>query len=359
LTAAFLACLGLSNARAAELLRLDWNVGLDGQAGWLKYLGGDAPAGGFFAVMGAGVTTAVGTVSNFSLPPGSYRVWVKCIDYDIHGNLAVTVGGASVSALTDDRNPDKYWTSLGIVNVASTATSLQIRYTKPNAATPLQRLMLRGIYLTSDVNGVLTSDDFFGTFRAPLPSEVDNSTPVKGNLLPNSSFELGTGGGWGLNTLGRDYSLEEVHCKTNGYNSDSSIRFVIDPKESPPMLLSKPIRLRPNKLHTLSAYVRSSSACSVALNLICVSAVPPTLTPRVLKGGGIVAGPVWTRISLTDIASGYPDAEYEVQIVGRPSANLLSQLFIDSFNWKRAISLITPPWRRWKWVWTRRRPAMC
>ena len=58
------------------------------------------------------------------------------------------------------------------------------------------------------------------------PSLMNESPPIKGNLIENSSFEVGIGYGWGLLAEGylRDHSLSSLWDSTVSKHGSASLK---------------------------------------------------------------------------------------------------------------------------------------
>ena len=86
---------------------------------------------------------------------------------------------------------------------------------------------------------------------------MDDPAPVKENLFPNGSFEAGTGYGWGFSAGGgnREHFLKSLWDQTQAFHGQTSPRL-------PPWvnLVSRVLRVRPNRKHTLSLWARPTAA---------------------------------------------------------------------------------------------------
>src|SRR4029078_11389171 len=118
-------------------------LALENQPGWAYYNGGDAPGG---AYMGS-LFQAQSITGTIQLPrpltPGRYNVFFNGFSYDSNETLrAVAGGGTSTPVIANDRDEfNRLWTDRAVLDVAATATTLQIVVTR-NSSVPSDQQFL-------------------------------------------------------------------------------------------------------------------------------------------------------------------------------------------------------------------------
>ena len=132
----------------------------------------------------------------------------------------------------------------------------------------------------------------------------------------NSSFEVGLGHGWGYKAEGyyRNYAVPSLLNTNHAYHGQTSIR--IPAKSS--RLISRIIQVKPNRLYTLSAWVRSDSPSGVRLSVYNVATPPPDFPDVQSLSTTIVANAFWQRVSVSGYLLDYPHSDYQVMVVGNP-----------------------------------------
>jgi len=193
-----------------------------------------------------------------SAPAGAYKVWLGIATQGTNCSVEITGGDGSVTntaiATTDIQ-------SVGTLVSTIPITNLQLTVTRIRNSTS-QNYWFGAIGL-SDTN----YDYISGTTRMVdfSPIITTNSTAVKGNYLPNSSFEFGMDGGW---TGGKSAQVGVepwyVNMVTNaGYHGTYSVVIANDKIASSPYNLFSPtINLRGDRNwrnYTLSFYYRANA----------------------------------------------------------------------------------------------------
>lgn len=317
-------CLRTSiNVNAADgFWLMSTNLGLPDSADWRPYNGGDAPEGAYMGWIWAGKASLLGTLSlGRTLPVGTYYVMTKLIDYNGKpGQVEIQLGGGkgSVSTFNDDWN--KHWTLPAVIQTTEPADHLVINLIKTLSATNVQKYLVRGVYVTTNANENVPLYGFDRIVDYAYPAAMDSSPPVKGNLLPDGSFETGFGHGWGCLAEGyaREMSLQSFWVTNSdtsaAYHGSACIRFPFKGK-----LISRTLQVRPNRQYTLSAWVRSPTATGIGLGIYNMATPPPGFPSAVnLYDGSLRVTTNWARISLTGNLLGYPHCNYQVLISANP-----------------------------------------
>src|SRR5206468_11938026 len=107
------------------------------------------------------------------------------------------IGGAVSSSVTlNDRDTNGLWSEGAIIDTASASDTLQITIDRnPSIATD-QKYLFRGLYITSNGQETVTRDSV--AVKLVYPTVMDDSAPVKGNLVVNGGFETGVDSSWGF-----------------------------------------------------------------------------------------------------------------------------------------------------------------
>src|SRR4030095_7113841 len=249
----FILVCGLATISSAVPVAGFWRMGrdlvLEGQTGWTYYDGADCPEGAYMGWLYPSVPTRAATLSlGRTLKPGRYYAFVKAIDYAGTGAIDLSLGGATARIQTLNRDWNAYWTASGVLDVPVAASTMTINLVRTVPLDNEQKYLLEGFYLTNDVKEVVTANDRILYLRYPVTSEIDTVPAVKGNILENSSFEVGTGHGWGILNEGydRDFTLPSLLDTTVAYHGTASLR-VSDKIE----VISKTYKVKSNKTHTL------------------------------------------------------------------------------------------------------------
>jgi hypothetical protein len=309
--------------KSLTALRLDASNNGSADRSWAPYSGPDAPEGAFLGVMNEGTDALSATVTlREALSPGKYYASVKGIDYDRHVTVTLAVGGGEAKLMTDDRDENGYWTKLAPLTVGSSSNKLTITLLRQGTAPGTAQLMLRGLYLTADADETVLADDQVANLR--YPTERDTSPPRPGNLVRNGSFETGIGHGWGF-TDGRRFSAASTWDREMGADGSASLRLPLDPSvNSSPVtgLTSTAYAVTPNKLHTLSAWVRTDSGNTAGGSIRLVNSYDPATSgplpagqpgqPTIAKGFEV--GAKWQRVHVTGVLLDYPKAEYSIVV---------------------------------------------
>ena len=284
------------------------DLSLNVQSGWNYYDGGDAPEGAYMGWLRSGVTSRDGTIIlRETLQPGRYYVSLKVIDYAESGSIRVSCGGGMVTMQPDNRDFNRYWTITGTIDVTSATNSMKITLLKTLPIDNVQKYLMIGVYITSVPDQIV--DRYDRIINLAYPTEMDDSPAVKGNIVENSSFEVGTGHGWGLNLTYRDFSVKSLWDNTVSYHGKASLK--VAPSRE---VISKVYRLKPNRKYTLSAWVKTTYP--TGLDLIIENAFEPLdgYPPPTVLSKSFPIDTDWQRVSLTGYLLDYPTSDYRIKI---------------------------------------------
>jgi hypothetical protein len=285
------------------------NLSLEGQNNWNYYDGGDSPAGAYMGWLKANQTSLKGTIDlGKTLQPGNYYVAVKVLEY-MGGTIELSMVGSAVTFQPNRRDFNGQWNLPVNIEITSATDNLVIKLLKTISLNGVQKYLIRGIYITSNPNEIVDRNDRI--VNLDFPSVMDHSPPVKGNILENSSFEVGIGHGWGFLAAGydRDYSLSSLWDNSVSFHGKASLKI---PAKG--QIISKAYHIRPNRKYTLSAWVRSTAPKSVTLEIWNVS-TPPEGYPQVEKlSKYFKVNNSWQKVSLTGDLLSYPSNQYQIQI---------------------------------------------
>ncbi|MFC1712427.1 triple tyrosine motif-containing protein [Candidatus Poribacteria bacterium] len=182
---------------------------------------------------------------------------------------------------------------------------------------------MKGFYITDSENLIV---DRYGTvIDASYPTAMDDSPAVKGNLIPNSSFEAGFGHGWGFVTGDRDYSISSLWDKTQGYHGKASVKL-------PPWgkLVSRVIHVQSNRKYTLSLWAKPVTApASLILSIYSVHEHLKGLKPmtKLEKTFELTNG--WEQLNISGYLKDYPTNEYQIRINTRDNGAWIDALQLE------------------------------
>jgi hypothetical protein len=303
------------------------NLGLNGQPNWI-YRDLDFPEGAYLGQLNAGISSINATISlGKTLTAGRYYVFLKVTDYDYKGKINISLGGGSGTVLTDDRDSNGYWTGAITIDVGASASTMTLTFLKTIALGNIQKYQLLGLYITTNVEESVNRYDWIQNWHYPTQSEMDNSTPIKGNLIENSSFEAGNGHGWGQTPFNKDIPWNTITDNTVAFHGNASLK-IHGTKE----IVSKVFKVKPNKKYTLSAWVKSSySANGIELNMVNVVQPPAGYPPQYVVSKSFPVGPNWQRVSVTGYLLNYPSNDYQIRIITGGAT--------DYYTWIDAIQL--------------------
>lgn len=303
------------------------SLGLEGQTNWYYYNSNDAPEGAYLGWLNQN-QTLVGTVGlPQQLSPGRYYIFFYGISYDSNETLQAAIGGGtSTSIVLNDRDVNKLWSDRAVIDVLYPSDSLQLTLTRNSSVTTDQKYLLRAIYITSNENETVTADGV--AVNMVYPSIMDDSAPIKGNLIPNGGFETGVDASWGFpgQGSGRTVPVNTMWDSTQGHNGQGSIKLVFDsatriqPTNNSEAVISRPYHLKPNKKYTVSAWVKApvgpTTYFSIGLRNTYVP--PPEFGTQQTFSSEAIAVPqnAWTRVSAAGYAVAYPTSDYQIYTGG-------------------------------------------
>jgi len=147
-------------------------------------------------------------------------------------------------------------------------------------------------------------------YGPPNPALVSKEPPVKGNILRNSSFELGWHGIWG--DTHQSHPRQRIDDRI-AYHGTHSVRISAD-RRRPVILASQFVPIKPLHLYTVSAFVRASVP-GVAVEVSARSGyvgddkAPPYAIRQTQQ-----VGRKWQRISATDAFGRTPGSACSVSV---------------------------------------------
>jgi hypothetical protein len=291
------------------------DLSLAGQPGWNYYNGGDAPEGAYMGWMYSGTTELAGQLRlPKPLSPGRYYGFVKLIAYSTGGRITfgTSASSGSVDTLNDDWN--KYWTTRVTFDVSASTDTLTLRLIKTDPVTSTQKYLVRGIYITTNATEDLTQ---YGADRIAIyqPNQaLDSSPEIKGNLLPDASFEAGLGYGWGFLAAGyyRNYTLKSMRSSDGAFDGTYSIKW---PAKG--VLYSSLVRLRSNRRYTLSMWVLSPQGGG-SLWIENPAYIPPGYSAVTRLQATWNPSPSWQRVAVTGVLPAYPNKYFQIGISTNP-----------------------------------------
>lgn len=176
---------------------------------------------------------------------------------------------------------------------------------------PDDRFLLQGLYVTSRRDVVVDGTGI--AIAVAGEGAMDDSPPVKGNLLPNGSFEIGMGRGWGLAggpREGRDYTIASLWDATGGYHGKACVN--LPPSGS---LISRLVHVRPGRKHALSVWARpAGEGASLELRLFNANALPKEIGQVASLSRRFRLTPGWQRLELAGDLTALPAPEYHIRV---------------------------------------------
>lgn len=308
-----------TGTRVSGYAVMAWDLNLTSQFGWQPYGGGDAPEGGFMGWMYSGTSEITGVIN---LPhvfaTGTYYVNVKTLDYNSppSGRVKIVFGNGTNTGNVDYRNWDRRWNTPIQVQTTISTGQISIIPQKVGSIETTEKQLLLGIYITTQPNerGVNLGGDSIADYTRNTGLSLADDLGV--NLIPNSSFEIGFGNGYGFSSIGgeRDYTIQNFHVSGNAFHGNYFIRF-----PTSGYIYSRIYNVR-SKQHTLSAYIRGPAGSpNVTMYLgsfYTTDEMPPGLTGPSLVASSKAITTNWVRHSLTGDLITYPNDSYQFYIYG-------------------------------------------
>jgi hypothetical protein len=292
-----------------ERVLMSDDLALSGQKGWVYYNGGDAPEGAYMGSLAEGINSLNGIIFiGETLQPGQYYISLKVINYAESGNISVSIDDSKASVIPDNRDFNRYWTLPETITVLSPADRLNIKLIKTLEVGTLQKYLLIGVYISSVPNQIV--DRYDRIVNLTYPVDQDNSTAKKGNIIENSSFEVGIGHGWGLGAMERDFSIKSAWDNSVSYHGQASLR-VAPTRE----VITKVYRLNPNKKYTFSAWVKTTYPAGLELRIKSTFGGIEGYSPPTDTSKSFSIDTNWRRVSLTEYLPEYPTSDYQFIIL--------------------------------------------
>jgi len=188
-------------------------------------------------------------------PPGKYRVFLK-VDNRSNSVFRLSLGGVtSAETRPQDRDWNGLWGDPVPLEIRGATGRLTVALANPED--PAGRTIiaiLQAIYVTDQPDVVVDRNDC--VVRQGPSAASDERALRAGNLVPNSSFEVGLGHGWDLAVPKerRDYSIEALWDASHAFHGKASV--TLPPWAS---LVSRVIGLRPDRRHTFSLWARADA----------------------------------------------------------------------------------------------------
>jgi len=313
---------GFTDADSEGITVMAGSLGLDGQTNWYYYNGSDAPQGGYngWLFSGKGNVTS-GTIKlPKALAPGRYYIFFWGIDYDANKTLQASIGGAtSGPILLNDRDANGRWSDKGILDVTTSSDVLTIAINRNLAIAGDQKYLLEGIYITTNNEKTVTSDGV--AVKLIYPTSMDDSAAVKGNLIPNSGFEVPMDASWGFPAGQRTIPLNTMWDPTQGHSGQGALKLTfesdtrINPANNGEQIISRVYHVKPNKKYTASMWVKTNSGYySTAQIALTNPYIPPAGFPAQysIASTAVPIGGTWTRVSVTGYLLEYPTSDYQI-----------------------------------------------
>jgi len=279
--------------------------------GWSSYKGGDSPEGAYMGWLKGNAKSTDGVVSlPEKLEPGTYYVFVKGINYGDKAKLQVSGGGGTSSVIhPKSRDWNRYWSGKLTLQVKEATDKFTVTLLKTGKLSGTEKFLLRGLYITDRDDVVV---DPYGTvIKVSYPTVLDKSPAIKGNLIPNGSFEAGFGHGWGPSPGNRNYSVKSFWDRTQGYRGKASLKL---PRSG--RLVSRVLRVRPNRKYTLSFWAKpDGKSASLRVYLYNVNRLPGNLKPVVSLREIFTVKAGWQRYSMSGNLLDYPNNEYQIRLI--------------------------------------------
>jgi hypothetical protein len=287
---------------------------------WYTYNSGDAPEGAYMGWLLTGTNTITTTiVLPQALTPGRYYIFLKGISYDNNVSVKTTIGGVdSTSVVADDRDITRYWTDRMVIDVGTASSSLVLSVMRNQSVlVGDQKLLLKGLYITSDSLESVNRDDV--VLQLVYPTVMDDSAAVPGNLVVNSGFETGIDAGWGFDES-KNHPINTTLDTTVSHSGQNSLKLPIATSTNVygahTTVYSKVYHLKPNKKYTYSMWMKTNPGKTVTIAIKLINTfVPPDGYPAQYDINTYSTfDENWQRISVTGYALEYVTSDYQMMI---------------------------------------------
>lgn len=311
---------------------------------WKAYEDGDSPEGAFMGWMQPGADSLTADVSlGQTIEPGRYFIFLKDRNYKQPIGVKFSLGGGDASVTTDeddDKDGSGFWSERIPITVTSSTDKLSLTISRTDDDDGKQKLLLRGLYLTSDPSELVLASD--RVVALAKPKTLDRSPPRPGNIVENASFETGLGHGWGSRD-DRRFSIQSLWDPETGKEGRASLKLPLDPAKTASgptgaehvTIVSKPYSVAPNKEHTLSMWLKTDGK-PIKAKIGLVNSFGPPAAPK-LEGRpqhqlseSVRVGGEWTRVDLTGFLLRYPTADYHISISSKLAAG--RNLWVDAIS---------------------------
>jgi len=300
------------------------DLNMQGQTNWFFYNSVDAPEGGYMGWLFQ-AQTLTGTVKlPRQIPAGRYYVFFYGVSYDIYPTIqAIISGGTSTSVVLNDRDDNRYWADRVVLDVPAASDTLQVLLTRNPAIASDQKYLFRGVYVTDNPSRIITWDGY--AINLTYPTVMDDSAPVKGNLVPNGGFEIPIDAGWGFAGQGdsRTVPVNTMWNSGQGHQGQGCLKLTFDsatrvnPNRFKEIVISRVYHLKPNKKYSLSMWMKTSPGLATAASVSLVSTyVPPSgyLPQHAVSSPEVFVTDTWTRLTVTGYALEYPTSDYQIYV---------------------------------------------
>lgn len=306
-------------AMGLDVPRIGAEMGIT-NGGWSYYSGNDALEGGYLCQYNAGPTNAVVSLGQ-EVPAGTYLVFVRLGPYfngapwDDTNGVGFTIGEAQAGTNYNSVDFNLQWTKAVSITASEPFSNITVTHYPSNAN--FQKILIRALYLTDRTGVFVDANGYCINLPVTYPAAITTAA-VKGNLLENSSFEIGMSHGWCVDSTTRDYHMMAHVVSTQAHSGTYSR--IIYANSAAGEVISKPILLRPNRSHTLSCYVKAMAENTVdptvRLSLENMYIPPTGFAPRVgaTNTTTIPRDGEWHRVSVTSNLWAYPEAFYRIRL---------------------------------------------
>lgn len=310
---ALLLALALPSA-SGDVFLMGKELAVNPTGGWQSYVGKDSPPAGYLGWLLPG-TNSITTTVNFgqTLPPGDYVLSLKVGNYDANGRITITAGGVTAEQSCNDRDYNGTWLVPVPFRFQTPASSVSLVFHRSLVPSTTQKYMFNGVYVSSDTNNIVLKSDRVVRLSYPKPSDFDDSAPIPGNLFPNPSFEAGLGSGWGFEGSPRSIAIRTVWSTDDAFHGRGSLKIDL-PGRRIHTLQRIPFRVRPNRTHTVSLYVKSLESLGLTMRLENTFDPPAGFPPQQSINKRFIIGNAWTRVSISDRLLRYPESEFILQL---------------------------------------------
>lgn len=304
--------------RASEFV-MDTDLNLSSQAGWgsavvpATYYQGGSWYHRFPGTDAPGTLQSATVTLGTTYPAATTYVWLRATSSTSTGTASITCGGATSTTVAFVAG---IWKQYTIASVSSFSTVV-VNFQKITASSSVDDKYFNGIFVTQNANetnvGSVTSlsntSNLFADYTAPA---ADPSDYIAGNLIPNSSFELGFGYGWNYSSAagspGQATWLQDALDTTDA--QEGSAQMKISVAKANYLLYAPVVRVRNDRvkrLYTLSYYAKSNA--NGTLTITVAHTVPggseSLSTTKVTTGS-------WARYSHTVSLSSVPSPEIAI-----------------------------------------------